>query len=60
MYLFEDFIIKALFGFVAAFITAVILGVLYIAFIEVGVYMFWVLLGMVVFYLIGHWLHENL
>ena len=60
MHLFEDFVIKAAFGFAIFIALVLVIGFLTLLYTEMGVYLFWLLLGIVIFYLLGHWLHENI
>lgn len=57
--LLEDWQNKALFGFVAAFITfffgVVVVGLI----IEMGVYFFILLFAVVFFYIVGHFVYEK-
>lgn len=56
--LFKDWQVKALFGFIVAFLVAFIGAILYTLYINIGLYLFVWLFGILFFYIVGHALYE--
>lgn len=55
---FEEFGTKALFGFVVFFALAMSFAFLFLIYTAMGNYFFLFLLGLIVFYTIGHFVYE--